>query len=53
MESDPNNSYPNSQNSNSNIQIKGNIIITITQCKVKIENIILSENYVPPVNYVP
>uniref|UniRef100_V9H1L4 Envelope protein n=2 Tax=Drosophila ananassae TaxID=7217 RepID=V9H1L4_DROAN len=38
----------NCQNSNSNIQIKGNKIIRITQCKVKIENIILSENYLHP-----
>lgn len=44
----------NCQNSNNNLQIKGNKIMQIKQCKVEIGNIILSGNYqTPEINLTP
>lgn len=38
----------NCEKLNKNFQVEGNKIIRVTQCKVEIENIILSENYQTP-----
>jgi len=49
LELNPNHSYENCHNTINNIKIEGNKMIKVTQCKLEVNSIILSESLLKPV----